>query len=69
MLTYLHLMKILREYIRNKEINEELDVTVICAIMEVILTTRLHCGPFRCRSISYIVWLFGLSGSVVFVVG
>ena len=37
--------------------------------MKAILTTALHCGPFRCRSISYIVWLFGLSGSVVFVVG
>ena len=42
---------------------------VLFAIMKASLTTALHCGPFRCRSISYIVWLFGLSGSVVFVVG
>ena len=37
--------------------------------MKASLTTSLHCGLFRCRSIRYIVWLFGLSGSVVFVVG
>ena len=53
----------------NKSLIEWLHVTGLCAIMKVILTTTLHCGPFRCRSISYIVWLFGLSGSVVFVVG